>query len=108
MRRNSQHIRGDVIVPAQGDAIVLGKSVENSIIFLGENKGTLNNVSYISANRPGPPSWVVRCLETDMLFTSQKKAALEMDITPSNISRHLNGLQETAEGYHFERICMDA
>lgn len=42
------------------------------------------------------------------VFTSQNAAAEAMDITKSNISRHLNGLQEDAQGFHFERICLAA
>jgi hypothetical protein len=72
------------------------------------NKVVMNNVSYISANRQGPPSWVIRCKETGDVFTSQRIAASEMSISETNISKQLNGLQEDAQGYHFERICMAA
>jgi hypothetical protein len=69
---------------------------------------TLNAVSYFSANRSGPPSWVVRCKETGEVFTSQHAAALAKGITETNLSKHLNGLQDTAQGFHFERLCMAA
>jgi hypothetical protein len=55
-------------------------------VMLGKN-AVLNYVSYISANRQGPPSWVIRCFETDQIFTSQEKAALEMGIHKMNTSR---------------------
>jgi hypothetical protein len=71
-------------------------------------KVVISNVSFISADRQGPPSWVVRCKETGTIFTSQRIAAFEMGITETNLSKHLNGLQENAEGYTFERICMAA
>ena len=71
-------------------------------------KVVISNISFISADRQGPPSWVVRCKETGSIFTSQRGAASEMGITESNISKHLNGMQETAQGYHFERICLAA
>jgi hypothetical protein len=86
----------DSIVEAQRDSIVLGKNA------------TLNQVSYFDSNRQGPASWVVRCVETGLVFTSQRAAALAMDISESNISRQLNGLKNQADGYHFERICMAA
>jgi lactam utilization protein B len=68
----------------------------------------ISNISFISADRQGPPSWVVRCKETGKIFTSQRSASLEMGIIQTNLSKHLNGLQDNAEGFHFERICMAA
>lgn len=92
----SRHIEDGCTVLAKGGYTVLGKSV------------VTNNVSYISSNRQGPPSWVVRCIETGNIFASQKSAAIEMGIDPSNLSKHLNGIFNNADGYHFERICMAA
>ena len=74
---------------------------------IGEG-AVLNNVSFISANRQGSPSWVVRCLETDEVFTSQHKAAVAMDIPQSELSQHLNGARSSVRGHTFERICMAA
>lgn len=71
-------------------------------------KVVISNISFISSNRQGSPSWVVRCLETGDIFSSQFAAAKEMGITQTNLSKHLNGLQETAQGFHFERICLAA
>jgi hypothetical protein len=68
----------------------------------------LNNVSFISANRQGPPSWVVRCLENNMICTSQQAMAQAMDLSSSELSKHLNGVLDTVQGYHFERVCMAA
>lgn len=65
-------------------------------------------VTVIASNRQGPPSWVVRCIETGDIFTSQRSAAAEMGIKESMLSRHLNGLLEHADGNHFERVCMAA
>jgi hypothetical protein len=86
-------------VTAQGDIAVLGGSIVNNV---------MNNVSYFAANRPGPPSWVIRCLETNELFMSQAQAAFEMELLPCEISNHLNGLRDDVRGFHFERICMAA
>ena len=92
----SQHIsRGSAVTATRGIA-VSGKNV------------VMNNVSYISSNRKGAPSWVVRCLETDQVFTSQRAAALGMDLVESELSKHLNGVRDHVNGYHFERICMAA
>jgi hypothetical protein len=107
MRSKSQYISHGVPETAKHGVPELGESiVTNNIV--SEKIGVLNNISYISSNRPGPPSWVVRCLETGLIFTSQAKACVEMDITPSDMSKHLNGVQDTARGFHFERICMAA
>lgn len=96
-----EHIRGAIGVPAQGAIGVLGKNVMIK-------DSTLNTVSYIFADRQGPPSWVVRCIETGGIFTSQKAAALEMGLMASRISEHLNGVRDHVNGYTFERICMAA
>lgn len=92
----SQHISHGSSVTAKRGISVLGKNV------------VMNNVSYISAHRQGPPSWVVRCLETDKIFTSQNSAAEAMDLSSSEISKHLNGLMDHVRGFHFERICLAA
>jgi hypothetical protein len=97
MRSNSTlSIGRDTVVTAGRDIVVTGK---NSM---------LNHVSYISAERQGPPSWVVRCLETNKLFTSQRSAAIAMDLAENHLSQHLTGTREHVNGYHFERICMAA
>jgi len=92
----TQHISSSVTGTAGSSVTGTGKNV------------VISNVSFISSDRKGPPSWVVRCKETGNIFTSQRTAALAMGIDESNLSKHLNGLQPTAENYHFERICMAA
>lgn len=77
-------------------------------LSLFSNRATSNITTVIESGRQGPPSWVVRCLETDRVYTSQRTAALVHDITETHLSKHLNGLLENAGGFHFERICMAA
>jgi hypothetical protein len=90
----SQHTdRGNAVVAKDGIA-VLGKKV------------VMDNVSYISANRQGSPAWVVRCIETGDIFTSQLSAAREMGLSAPDLSQHLNGRKGHVQGYHFERICL--
>jgi hypothetical protein len=105
--RVPQHISCGIPVAAQGGIPVLGESVALQNVVTGRNN-VLNAVSYISANRQGPPSWVVRCLETGDVFTSQKAAAIAMDLPASEISRQLNGVIEHVRGNTFERLCMAA
>jgi hypothetical protein len=90
-----------------GETSVNALEVNRGGLVLG-NSYALNNVSFISSNRTGSPSWVVRCLETGEIFTSQLKAASEMNVPASDISKHLNGILDHVRGYHFERICMAA
>jgi len=94
---------------ANAQPIGPGTSVtaQNGISVLG-NKVVMNNVSYISANRQGPPSWVVRCIETGEIYTSQNAAAEAIGLSPSELSKHLNGLMDHVRGYTFERICLAA
>lgn len=96
MRRQSSPISSGISGTADRGISVIGKKV------------VMSNVSYISQNRQGSPSWVVRCLETGIVFTSQRKAALTMDLPESEISKHLNGALDNVRGYRFERLCMAA
>ena len=91
-------------IPVTGENVAINKA---SNILIGKSN-VLNNVSYISANRQGPPSWVVRCIETGKIFTSQHLTALEMDLPENELSRHLNGALDHVRGFTFERICMAA
>jgi hypothetical protein len=76
--------------------------LSNAVSF--EKNATLNNVSFIFSNRQGPPSWVVRCLETGEIFSSQRAAAMFKGISATDLSTHLNGMHENANGLHFERL----
>jgi hypothetical protein len=100
-------------VTAKGVHDVLGETSVNALevnrggLVLG-NSYALNNVSFISSNRSGPPSWVVRCIETGGIFSSQNSCANEMGLATNELSQHLNGLREHVKDFHFERICMAA
>lgn len=90
-----------------GEASVNALEVNRGGLVLG-NSYALNNVSFISSNRQGPPSWVIRCLETGAIFASQNLCANEMGVAKSEVSKHLNGFLDNVQGYHFERICLAA
>ena len=92
----SQSISRGIAVTADRSIAVVGKKIE------------MNNVSYFSSNRQGPPSWVVRCLETNQIFTSQRAAAIGMGLAENELSSHLNGIRDHVRDFHFERICMVA
>ena len=97
--------RGNSVLPQRGIS-VLDVKAENSQVVT--NYGSMGNVSYISANRQGPPSWVIRHVETGEIYTSQNSAATNLDISGSELSKHLNGLMDNVRGMTFERICMAA
>lgn len=105
-------IRAGIAVGAAGVTILAlraGNSlaVDNGIGVIAK-RVVMHNVNYIAANRQGPPSWVVRCLETGSIFTSQNAAATEMGLSAAHLSQHLNGLRDHVSGNHFERICLAA
>jgi hypothetical protein len=106
---SSSPIRGAISVPARSPIGTLAENVANArALQMFTNKSHLTMTTIIEASRQGPPSWVVRCKETGDVFTSQAKAAMEMNLSPTTISQQLNGLKDHANGYHFERICMAA
>lgn len=90
--------------PGTGESV----SVDNAFHSFFSKTTVLNDISYIPANRQGPPSWVVRCLETGGIFPSQRQTAVGMDLPENELSQHLNGTIPHVRGYHFERICMAA
>lgn len=92
-----------------GSSISSGISgtADRGISVIGK-KVNMNNVSYISQNRKGPPSWVVRCTDTGDVFTSQRLAAARFDIPENELSKHLNGIMDSVRGHRFERLCLAA
>lgn len=102
-------IRVGIGVAAAGvTALAMSKFGPSINIAGNRNKIVMGSLTYIEANRQGPPSWVVRCLETGDIFTSQRAAALALNINEQTISRQINGLIESANDFHFERICLAA
>jgi hypothetical protein len=69
-----------------------------------------DSVFYIQtyARKQGPPSYVIRCIETGEIFTSQAEACRQLDIDPSRLSRHLNGHKgyETILGNGYKRAAV--
>lgn len=101
------HISRTIGATAQPTIGGLRENATIQNIVSGRNN-VLKSVSYISANRQGPPSWVVRCKETGAIFTSQRTAAFEMGLAQDHLSNHLNGIRDHVNGFHFERICLAA
>jgi hypothetical protein len=78
--------------------------------FVSGKKAVMNMITYIDARRSGPPSWIVRHLETGEIYSSQNAAAEAVGISATKLSKHLNGHPdvEHVNGNHFERIAMAA
>lgn len=85
--------------------VSIGDIHENSNVAVNLG-GTLTYT--IKSVRKGPPSWVVRCVETGQLYSSQRQAAKTLNLDKNNLSKHLNGLTDSVGDLHFERVCMSA
>lgn len=68
------------------------------------NKSTINMITVLERDGRGHPGWPVQNLETKQVFLSQRQAAEAFNISPGNLSSHLNGKFPNANGLHFERV----
>jgi hypothetical protein len=73
-------------------------------LSLLSNRVTTSVVTVIEREGRGHPGYIVKCIETGELFTSQKRAALAQGVSDSTFSQHLNGLRPHVGGLHFERV----
>lgn len=95
-KSSSSHIDREISVTAKNGVAVNG------------NKVMLSNVTVIAANRQGPPSWVIHNKTTGDFAPSQRAMAIHDGISESNLSQHLNGIQDSVSGMKYERVCMAA
>lgn len=70
--------------------------------FLSNQKN--NIVTVIEREGRGHTGYIVRCLETGDIYTSQNQAANAMGIPASVVSGQITGKFPDADGYHFERL----
>lgn len=109
---SSPHISPELLGTTSPELLGTGESAVSIFsphLAINNSPNTVLNLKQvINSNRKGAPSWVVRCVETGQIYTSQRAAALSTGIAESDISRHLNGLRELSENLHFERICLAA
>lgn len=73
-------------------------------IFSDQN----NVVNVLTREGRGHPGYIIRSLDTDQIFFSQRDAASFFDISETLLSKHLSGKITDAKGLRFERICMAA
>jgi len=67
-----------------------------------------NVVKVIARDGRGHPGYIIRSLDTQELFGSQREAASVFGISETLLSKHLSGKIQNAEGYRFERLSMAA
>ena len=63
-----------------------------------------NVVKVVNRSGHGRPGYLIRSLDTDEFFSSQREAATIFGISEKLLSNHLNGKLPNAEGYKFERL----
>lgn len=61
-------------------------------------------VSTIHTGGRGHSGFMTRNIEHNVAFQTQGEAAKAFNISPANLSSHLNGKFDDVEGLHFERI----
>ena len=69
--------------------------------FLG--KASLN-VFHTRRETRGSLSYIVRCVDTGVIYRSQAHAAVSLGISASKLSSHLNGKLPNVDGLTFERL----
>lgn len=67
-----------------------------------------NVINVLEREGRGHPGYMIRCVENELTYVSQKQAALAFDVSPKRISDHMNGRLADVDGYHFERIVLAA
>lgn len=92
---------------ADDNAHLLGASVFSfSDSDITDSFNTVVNV--LEREGRGHPGYMVKCIEDNITYSSQLKAATAYDIHPNRMSDHLNGRLEHLDGKHFERIVLAA
>ena len=63
-----------------------------------------NAVKVVNRSGHGRPGYLIRSIDTNEFFSSQREAATIFGISEKLLSNHLNGKLPNAEGYQFERL----
>ncbi len=66
-----------------------------------------NVVTVIERDGRGHPGYITHCIETGKDFATQGEAARKYGISSTVMSKHINGILENANGFHFERRMAD-
>jgi hypothetical protein len=65
---------------------------------------TNNIVTVVERENRGHPGYLIRCLETNEIFTSQKQAARAKNVSDAIFSLHVRRKLDDINGLHFERM----
>jgi len=52
----------------------------------------------------GHPGYMIRCMETNTIYESQKAAAAANNVSQTHLCDHLNGRLDHVDGKHFHRV----
>lgn len=69
-----------------------------------EIKNSFNVLNVIERDGRGHLGYITRCIEDNLSWTSQKKAAAANGVSPTTMSEHLNNKLGDIYGKHFERV----
>ena len=105
-RYKTVYISAGVIALSIGVGIIIGKKIDThdlpTNVISNSTEAIINNGSLIQNNFQGHLSKIVRCIETGEIWPSIRKAAEDLDVKASDISKVINGHSESAGGMHFE------
>lgn len=100
-------VAGVVYVVAKGVKVqggIANTSVSVNPVSLFSNRMTTNVMTIIDRGTQGPPSYLVQCLETGEIWISQRAAAFANGVSQTDLSLHLNGIKDSVNNLHFERV----
>jgi len=84
---------------------VVNEPIIRSLNLLSKNSGNHTNVvAVVEKEGRGHPGYLVKCLETGEILSSQQQMANKFGIPESVLSDHLRGRFDNANGLHFERL----
>jgi hypothetical protein len=70
-------------------------------VFNNNNIPAFNNIVNNTVNMGGPMRKIVRCLETDEMWSSVGKAAKNAGVSLPMMSQHINGHTDHVQGLHY-------
>lgn len=83
---------------------IKGGKVAQKATIVG-NKNVVNQTAVqVQMTRPGPKSFVVQCVDDGRVWPSIRKAAEDLDVSPSVLSGHLKGKLDDVSGLKFQKI----
>lgn len=114
INRVKNHVKENKSAYIAGGVCLLIGSVGTALAFHNANISIANpaivnykpiaNTIQVSMTRPGPKSFIVQCLEDQKTWPSLRQAAKDLNVNPSELSKHLKGGVPAVNGLHFEKL----